>query len=127
MPENPKIGRGSVISILGTGPRHDAGRPHKFVVLTEPDSQNDILVVPICSYEEYCDEACVVHPNEAPSIINHESYIQYNQGKKILMRQAKYAGKVSSSLLSRIETAVFKSDDVADWFVKQFKDRKKAK
>lgn len=71
---------GDVLHIGETGPRHDRGRGHYFIVLTEPFEGEKCLLVPICTAHSKCDRTCLLDSNDH-DCLHHESFVLYAQLK----------------------------------------------
>ncbi len=69
--------RRATILIPDTGPQHDRGKSHLFVVLTEPDSDGMVLLVPICTKGQKYDTACLVGKGDHP-FLDRPSYVDYS-------------------------------------------------
>src|SRR5690348_15468235 len=73
-----KVVRRSTIWIPGTGPQHDRGRGHLFVVLTEPGPKGNVLAVPICSATGNYDGTCKLDSADH-GYLTHLSYVAYSK------------------------------------------------
>jgi hypothetical protein len=70
---------------MPSGPKHDPGRDHLFVLVTDPitvDGVKKILVVPLSSIKPYCghDATCCLVIGDHP-YINKPSFIDYSMAK----------------------------------------------
>lgn len=101
---------GTVVKVPGTGPSHDPGRPHYYVVVTGACSKGDHMLVPICSVRGAHDPACLIDPSEHKSL-SLKSYVYYGGANKQFgknIRRRLDQGEifphppVSDSLLQRI-------------------------
>ncbi|MCX7313732.1 MAG: hypothetical protein NTV56_18905 [Alphaproteobacteria bacterium] len=68
--------RRATLWIPGTGPDHDTDRAHLFVILTDPDPDGMVLVVPICSATTKSDGTCIVGAGDHP-FLKHKSFAAY--------------------------------------------------
>lgn len=67
---------GNTVHIPDTGPPHARGRPHMFVVLTEPCAKGMILMAPICTIRSKHDATCKIGKGEH-DFVQQESYVAY--------------------------------------------------
>jgi hypothetical protein len=68
--------RRATLWIPGTGPDHDQDRAHLFIILTDPDADGMVLVVPICSATAKSDSTCIVGAGDHP-FLKHKSFTAY--------------------------------------------------
>lgn len=69
------------ILVPNTGGIANPKGKHLHIVLTEISQQNDLLLVPICSYYSKCDNACLLNENDH-EFLDHKSYIKYQNTQK---------------------------------------------
>jgi hypothetical protein len=67
---------GDTIHIPDTGPAHERGKPHLFVVLTKPCINGMTLLVPMCRIRGKFDPACKLVPGEH-AFVDEASYVAY--------------------------------------------------
>jgi hypothetical protein len=68
---------GDTVHIPDTGPPHDRGKPHLFVILTNPCDKGMALLVPICTIRGRYDTTCPVKAGEH-EFVTDESYVAYH-------------------------------------------------
>lgn len=118
---------------LRTGPVHDPGRMHLFIVLTAPKSidsaEPHTLCVPMVSLssipkDQPYDEACVLRAGEHP-FIRHDSYVAYGLAihpslstlhEKIRRGECQIAEPLAPAILERVYAGVFLSKRVKPRF-----------
>ncbi|MEH6789953.1 hypothetical protein [Parasphingorhabdus sp.] len=67
--------------LMPSGPSHDPGRMHLYVICTDLDQEGRQLIVSICSkINNLCDPACTVQAHEH-SFLNKESYVFYRKAQ----------------------------------------------
>ena len=108
---------GNTMHIPDTGPPHEKGRQHLFVVLTKPCSNGMVLAAPICTIRSKHDPACTVATGEH-NFVTAESYVAYHFANRykaeVLERQIEKGiirpdTDVTSALLKRICDGISKS------------------
>ena len=83
--------------LIPSGPSHDPDRLHLHVICTEPDSEEQQLLVSICTkINNLCDSACTVMVHEHPSL-TRESYVLYRKAE--IVKQSALANGVAANLL----------------------------
>ena len=126
----PDISPGVAIRYPGTGPKHDPGRPHTFVIVGEDVARGDILIVAIISANERSDRTCVILPEEWEEI-RWESIVGYYHFKTVykpnIIRSIEegvitYLGVVPDTVYLRIKEGVTLSPDVEPLFLKRFEN-----
>mgnify|MGYP001025023401 CR=1 FL=1 len=118
---------------LPTGPAHDPGRKHLFIVLTMPRSidaaESATLCVPMVSLSSIpkdrpYDATCVLHVGDHP-FIKHDSYVAYSLAiypplstlqDKIRRGECEIAQPLTPSILKRVYEGVFISRHVKPRF-----------
>lgn len=84
--------------LVPSGPSHDSGRKHLFVLLTNPhDDGRGVrhnLMAPLASYrpEKRHDPTCILHRGDHP-FIRHDSYVAYRlmrlEPSDVILQQVK--------------------------------------
>lgn len=118
---------------LRTGPVHDPGRMHLFIVLTAPKSidsaEPGALCVPMVSLssipkDRLYDETCVLRAGDHP-FIRHDSYVAYGLAihpslstlhEKIRRGECDIAEPLNPAVLERVYKGVFLSKHVKPRF-----------
>lgn len=78
MPQ-PPYRRGTIL--IPSGPSHDPGRVHLFVVCSDPCEQQKVVLVPFATYtNDLCDQTCLVFAGEHP-FVRHKSYVLYRNAR----------------------------------------------
>jgi hypothetical protein len=105
---------GDTVHIPDTGPPHDRGKPHLFVMLTTPDSNGMALLVPICRVRGKYDTTCKLAPGVHP-FVTEDSYVTYYHlkqykvdvlDKQIERQILRLNDSVDAGLLTRIRNGV---------------------
>lgn len=108
---------GDTIHIPDTGPPHDKGKSHLFVMLTKPCGNERALLVPMCRIRSKFDDTCKLAPGEH-AFVEEASYIAYHflmQFNVVVLEKQIANGilrpndPVNSGLLARICDGVLKS------------------
>jgi hypothetical protein len=68
--------RGATLWIPGTGPAHDQGRGHLFIILTNPCPDGMVLMVPVCSVGTKYDNTCILGKGDH-NFLTHKSFLAY--------------------------------------------------
>jgi hypothetical protein len=119
--------------LLRTGPVHDPGRMHLFIVLTAPKSidsaEPGLLCVPMVSLssipkDRSYDTTCVLRAGDHP-FIRHDTYVAYGLAihpplstlqEKILRGECEIAEPLAPAVLERVYKGVFASKHVKPRF-----------
>jgi len=128
-----KVVRRATLWIPGTGPVHDRGRAHLFVVLTEPEQNGSVLVVPICSADKKCDQTCIVGIGDH-HCLTHKSYVAYHKlgiysarvlEAQILNKVFSYQGLLDVKVFAFVCDGVSNSREAAPKFKNYYATRTK--
>jgi hypothetical protein len=121
----PALEPGVAVMYPGTGPDNDGGRPHICVVVSPVTDKGDILLIPICSTHEKCDQSVVLRPKQGWDEIRWDSYAAYYKAKKVSARalikrieatEVTYLGPVPKAIYDSIFNGIEKSDETEPWF-----------
>lgn len=111
---SPVIEIGVALRYRGTGPANRPSTPHTCVVITNPDSAGDLLIVPICTYHPRADPTCVLEVSVGWAPIRWKSYVGYYLIKRVYLKNLylqlvhgdlSYIGVTPSSILEQIGRA----------------------
>jgi len=75
------VKKGTALWIPGTGPPHDPGRGHLFIILTDPCANGKVLAVPVNSLTKRSDKTCVLKQGEHARI-KHDSFAAYYRAQQ---------------------------------------------
>ncbi|GBF27414.1 hypothetical protein MnTg02_02467 [bacterium MnTg02] len=120
----------TTLHIPGTGPAHDSGRGHLFIVLTSPDAQEEVLCVSISSVYVKCDETCVLSKGDH-DFIKHDSFVFYALTKKYTVKHLRdrvndgdvtYKGLISEEIYETICDGLLDSRLSPPWAMAYFNE-----
>ena len=118
--------------IPDTGPDHDPGRPHLFVILTEQDVNGLVLTVPICTRGARSDDTCLISAGTHRRLVN-ESFVAYyllnTFSAKAMVHQEqtaiiRYEGMLGEEMFARICNGIGTSPQAAPVHRKYFENFK---
>jgi hypothetical protein len=82
--------RRSTLWIPSTGPVHDPGRGHLFIILTDPGPDGMNLLVPVCTAGKKFDSTCILGSGDHP-FLKQKSFVAYylvnTYAAEVLMEQ----------------------------------------
>lgn len=65
--------------LIPSGPYHDPGRKHLFVICSDVDGEGKQVIVPVCTWtNDLCDGTCKLQSHEHP-FLDRLSYIRYRE------------------------------------------------
>lgn len=106
--------------LIPSGPKDDPGKMHLFIVLTDPATNEKlVLVASVCSVKEGVpyDQTCILEPSDHP-FIKHKSYVDYSktkivEGQRLTngVQQGKFVhkGMISETVVVKIINGVLAS------------------
>jgi hypothetical protein len=106
------IKEGCAIFYYGNGPIHDAGRPHKYIIVGFDKVNEKLFMIPICTASPGFENICLLDQNTAGLKLRHKSYVDYNNSaivslddilKKIKAGKAEYVGVIDDTTLARVK------------------------
>lgn len=127
----PEIKIGAAFSYRGTGPAHRAGTSHTCIVVTNPNSKKDVLLVPICSCHAGADQTCLIEISINWRPIRWKSYAAYymmkkvyvpNLNKQMIAGDISYIGITPKILLEKVLLGISLSKDTEPQFLRAYKE-----
>ena len=127
---SPKLAPGAVVYLPGTGKKGDEGDAHRCIVVAEDPKNDDLLLVPICTYHDKCDKTVVladlnIKTSANVALITRKSYVGYYQSKmvpksglqkKVEAGEIQYRGDVAADLLAQVRKGIDISQETEPWF-----------
>ncbi|MAC48204.1 MAG: hypothetical protein CMI12_15355 [Oceanospirillum sp.] len=119
--------------LIPSGPAHDPDRKHLFILLTDPVTQEQlVLIVSISSIKhgQRYDDSCVLNPGEHP-FIKRPSFVDYRRARIIEVQKLvtgvnqklfQPCGTVSESVYAYVCQGLLKSPFVSPKIKKFFTD-----
>ena len=96
---------------------------HRYIVLTSPDENGDVLAVNFTSITpEHPDQGCILRTPDYPSYIKHPTTLRFNKAEMLPAEkiqesaQLKINEPLSATALRKIQEAAIKSPHLKDKF-----------
>lgn len=111
-----------------TGPTKDPSRSHLFVILTNPCSNGNNLIVPVCSATGRHDNTCLIGPGDH-DFFKHLSFVFYAQmscangekiRKEVIEGNFTYMGVLEEKIFARVCAGVASSVYSARKYIQYF-------
>lgn len=125
----PNYEVGDAVYYYGTGSSLNPKTPHTHVIVKIDSDKGDVYLIPISTFNSKCDQTCIVDETMGVPKIVHKSYASYFHARKVGIKgfemkleasEITYSGKIPDDVFQRIVAGIKVSEDVEDWFLREF-------
>lgn len=128
----PILTEGTAVLYPHTGSEKDSGRTHVLIVIDIDAIKGDIILVPICSHHQSCDETCILDIVDKWKPVRRKSYIGYYQMKRVSIKTIQihlssgwvtHLGNTPTSIYMRVRDGIMKSKETENRYLKFFREK----